>query len=144
MSGDGVTYVGLCSRQLSFGAGDNRVVGVVEGDTQRPLPPPDPRWAQIPSWSRAGPFEWGYEGALPLQIAESILLHHLGFQPAGIVALAFSREVISRLPDDFELHARRVDEWISEHLVSGCLPRPAGNGRQPEAGYTSSRVPAAV
>jgi hypothetical protein len=129
MSELSVTYVGLNSRQLSFGKGGTRVVGVVEGDEQRPLPPVDPRWDLRPQWVQEELFEWGYEGARPLQIAESILLHRLGFQPAGLVALAFSEDVIAMLPREFELDARAVDAWISEHMVAGCLSRTRAEGR---------------
>lgn len=122
MSGVGDTYVGLRNRQLSFNNGCATVVGVVEGSEQRALPPA-PRWDQSPKWAQAGLFEWGYEGALPLQIAESILLHRLGFQPAGVVALAFSEDVIASLPEEFVLDVHEVDEWISEHMVAGCLSR---------------------
>ena len=107
-----VTYVGLGDGQLSMDDGFASQVGVIEGTRMRPLPLDNP----------AGrPLGWGHWGPGPLHLAESILLHRLGFSPPGVVALTFSEDVVSELPDQFELDAEEVDRWISEYLLTGCL-----------------------
>ncbi len=58
-------------------------------------------------------FEWGYDGAGPAYLAQAILEDRLGYMPPHEICRAFARDVIAKLPSDFELPGTEVDEWIN-------------------------------
>ena len=95
-------YEGLRGPTPGYGHGGPLVAGVREGDTRRALTPSTPD----------AEFEWGYDGAGPAYLAEAILHDRLGYTPPGATCRAFAREVIAKLPSDFELPGTEVDEWI--------------------------------
>lgn len=103
-------YVGFCGPESEHGHGGPRIVGVRQGDILRNLTP------------RAGaptdepPFEWGYFGRGPCNLARAILFDRLGVEVSEDVALAFTDEVIRNLPsEEFELPSDRVDAWVATH-----------------------------
>lgn len=106
---EALTYVGLRGRQPAFGHGAPVVVGIVAGDDRCGLP--------TPSWlERSGAsYEWGYEGAGPHLLASAILLDHVRRDVGYEVSRAFMRDVIARLPHEFELSCDAVDAWLHEY-----------------------------
>jgi hypothetical protein len=62
-------------------------------------------------------FEWGYEGAGPRRLAQAILNDFLGFNVDLIVASAFLRDLVARLPSEFELAGGEIASWINDRLV---------------------------
>jgi hypothetical protein len=97
-----VVYEGLRGPQPGYGHGGPLVAGVREEGRRRPLTPPAPD----------ADFEWGYDGAGPAYLAEAILRDRLGYTPPNDTCRAFARDVIAKLPGDFELPGAEVDEWI--------------------------------
>jgi len=96
-------YEGLRGPTPGYGHGGPLVAGVREGGTRRALVPP-----AMPGVA----FEWGYDGAGPAYLAQAILEDRLGYAPPNDTCRAFARDVIAKLPSDFELPGREVDEWI--------------------------------
>jgi len=95
-------YEGLRGPTPGYGHGGPLVAGVREGGSRRRLTPPTPD----------ADFEWGYDGAGPAYLAEAILQDRLGYTPPNDTCRAFARDVIAKLPSDFELPGAEVDEWI--------------------------------
>lgn len=113
-----VVYVGLRGPQPEHGHGGPLVVGVREGSEQHTLHPLRAAPTEGP------PFEWGYRGRGPTELAQAILRHRLGFAPSETVALAFMIDVIAKLPKgEFELPASSVDAWTAERLEEVCVKR---------------------
>ena len=63
-------------------------------------------------------FEWGYDGGGPALLAQAILNDFLGINVDLLVARTFMREVIARLPSEFELDGREVAGWLNERLAA--------------------------
>jgi len=97
-----VVYEGLRGPQPGYGHGGPLVAGVREEGRRRGLTPPAPD----------AEFEWGYDGAGPAHLAQAILQDRLGYMPPDATCRAFARDVIAKLPSDFELPGAEVDEWI--------------------------------
>jgi hypothetical protein len=86
------------------------VVGVREGDTQRNLVP------RVGAPKDERPFEWGYFGRGPCNLARATLYDRLGFDVVESVAIAFTDDVVRKLSkEEFELPASEVDAWIAAH-----------------------------
>ena len=62
-------------------------------------------------------FEWGYDGGGPALLAQAILNDFLGTEVDLLVARTFMREVIARLPSEFELDGRDIAGWLSDRLA---------------------------
>ena len=55
-------------------------------------------------------FEWGYEGASPLSLAEAILTDHLGdAQRARALAPRFMRDVVANFANEWEMTSEGID-----------------------------------
>jgi len=54
-----------------------------------------------------------FDGAGPAHLAQAILQDRLGYTPPSDTCRAFARDVIAKLPSDFELPGTEVDEWIA-------------------------------
>ena len=63
-------------------------------------------------------FEWGYDGGGPALLAQAILNDYLGIEVDLLVARMFMREVVARLPSEFELDGRDVAQWLSDRFAS--------------------------
>ena len=107
-----VAYVGIRGPQPDYGHGGPRVVGVIRGGEKQTLTLADERYLHQQS------FEWGYEGAGPALLALAILNDYLGIEVDVLVARTFMREVVARLPSDFELDGRDIARWLSDRLAS--------------------------
>ena len=107
-----VAYVGIRGEQPGYGHGGPRVVGVIRNGEKRTLTLADERYLRQES------FEWGYDGAGPALLAQAILNDYLGIEVDVLVARTFMREVIARLPSEFELDGRDVAQWLSDRLGS--------------------------
>ena len=117
-----VCYIGLRGHQPDHGHGGPSVVGVHRDGERANLVLRDDRLIDAE-------FEWGYEGAGPRRLAQAILNDFLGFRVDLIVASAFLRDVIARLPSEFELSGDDIASWINDRLVWACAanrPEPAG------------------
>lgn len=84
-------------------AGDRTIDGVVVRVDGAELP------------KRAGrDFEWGYEGASPLQLAEAILTDHLGdAQRAKILAPRFMSDAVANFANEWEMTSADIDRLLS-------------------------------
>ncbi len=103
-------YVGLRGRQPEHGHGGPRVVGVRRAGHRRNLAPRSGAALDEP------PFEWGYFGRGPCNLARAILYDRLAVDVSESVAIAFTDEVIRELPkDEFELPSSVVDAWVAAH-----------------------------
>jgi hypothetical protein len=109
-----VTYAGLRGPQPSHGHGGPSVVGVIRDGRRSNLELRDERLID------AG-FEWGYEGAGPRRLAQAILNDFLGFDVDVVVASAFLRDVVARLPGEFELRGDQVASWVNDRLLLSCV-----------------------
>ncbi len=107
-----VAYVGIRGPQPDYGHGGPRVVGVIRNGEKRTLTLADERYLRQES------FEWGYDGAGPALLAQAILNDYLGIEVDVLVARVFMREVIARLPSEFELDGDEVARWLSDRLAS--------------------------
>jgi hypothetical protein len=105
-----MAYVGIRGPQPGYGHGGPRVVGVIRDGEKRPLELSDERYVRQES------FEWGYDGGGPALLAQAILNDYLGIEVDVLVVRVFMREVIARLPAEFELDGRDVAEWLSDRL----------------------------
>jgi hypothetical protein len=105
-----VAYVGIRGPQPGYGHGGPRVVGVIRDGEKRTLALADDRYLRQES------FEWGYDGGGPALLAQAILNDYLGIEVDVLVARVFMREVVARLPSEFELDGRDVARWLSERL----------------------------
>jgi hypothetical protein len=111
---EALTYVGLRGQQPAFGHGGPVVVGIVAGDDTGALPTPS--WLEHSGAS----YEWGYEGAGPHLLASAILLDRVGRDVGYEVSRAFMRDVVARLPHEFELSCDAVDGWLREHDLASA------------------------
>lgn len=107
----GVAYVGIRGPQPGYGHGGPRVVGVIRDGEKRTLTLADERYL------RQENFEWGYDGGGPALLAQAILNDYLGIEVDLLVARIFMREVVARLPAEFELDGRDVARWLSNRLA---------------------------
>ena len=105
-----VAYVGIRGPQPDYGHGGPRVVGVVRDGEKRALTLGDGRYLHQEN------FEWGYDGAGPALLALAILNDYLEIEVDVLVARTFMREVVARLPSEFELDGRDVGRWLSDRL----------------------------
>jgi hypothetical protein len=108
----GVAYVGIRGPQPAYGHGGARVVGVIRNGEKRTLTLADERYLHQES------FEWGYDGGGPALLAQAILNDYLGIEVDLLVARMFMREVVARLPSEFELDGRDVARWLSDRFAS--------------------------
>ena len=67
----------------------------------------------------------GYEGAGPRRLAQAILNDFLGFEADFVVASAFLRDVVARLPAEFELDGQEVVSWVNGRLALSCIDSSA-------------------
>src|SRR5581483_11341741 len=103
---DSVTYVGMRGPQPSWGHGGALVVGVRRnGEEGSALTLDDDRFLRPDEWGDYPGFEWGYEGSGPHRLAQAILNDFLGFKPDLHVGEEFMRDVVARLPSEFEISA---------------------------------------
>jgi len=109
-----VTYVGLRGPQPAYRHGGPSVVGVIRNGERSTLELNDDRLID------AG-FEWGYEGAGPRRLAQAIINDFLGFDVELAVASAFLRDVVARLPSEFELTGDRIASWVNDRLLLSCV-----------------------
>lgn len=105
-----VAYVGLRGPQPGYGHSGPRVVGVIRNGEKRTLTLADERYLHQES------FEWGYDGGGPALLAQAILNDFLGIDVDLLVARTFMREVVARLPSEFELDGDAIAAWLSERL----------------------------
>ena len=62
-------------------------------------------------------FSWGYLGSGVAQLALGLLLKYCGSKQFALKSYQrYKDEVISLLPDDFEMDEKEVKEWIARHL----------------------------
>lgn len=106
-----VAYVGIRGPQPGYGHGGPRVVGVIRDGEKRTLTLADERYL------RQENFEWGYDGGGPALLAQAILNDYLGIEIDLLVARIFMRDVVARLPAEFELDGREVARWLSDRLA---------------------------
>lgn len=82
-------------------SGDRTIDGVVvrvDGMKFRANEPPDRS------------FEWGYEGASPLELSRAILTDHLGDTGrAEILAPPFMREVVANFANEWQMTSEDID-----------------------------------
>lgn len=82
-------------------SGDRTIDGVVvsiDGSIFRPGGPQDRS------------FEWGYEGASPLELARAILTDHLGDKErAETLAAGFMRDVVANFANDWQVTSEDID-----------------------------------
>jgi hypothetical protein len=88
------------------------VVGVIRNGEKRTLALADDRYLHQES------FEWGYDGGGPALLAQAILNDYLGIEVDLLVARMFMREVVARLPSEFELDGSDVAQWLNDRLAS--------------------------
>lgn len=63
-------------------------------------------------------FSWGYSGAGPTDLAQSILADRLGYVPSSHVTHRFRNEVVAALDQaDFVLTFDEVNAWVDSHRV---------------------------
>jgi hypothetical protein len=62
-------------------------------------------------------YSWGYGGAGPSDLAQSMLLDRLGYVPQRRIVFAFRDETVARLGDTFVLTYQQVDAWIDDHTA---------------------------
>jgi Family of unknown function (DUF6166) len=62
-------------------------------------------------------FEWGYDGGGPALLAQAILNDFLGVEVDLLVARLFMREVVARLPAEFELDGLDIARWLTDRLA---------------------------
>ncbi len=86
-------------------------MGVIRDGEKRTLTLADERYLRQES------FEWGYDGAGPALLAQAILNDYLGIEVDLLVGRVFMREVVARLPSEFELDGRDVARWLSDRLA---------------------------
>jgi hypothetical protein len=86
-------------------------VGVIRDGEKRTLTLADERYL------RQENFEWGYDGGGPALLAQAILNDYLGIEIDLLVARIFMRDVVARLPAEFELDGREVARWLSDRLA---------------------------
>jgi hypothetical protein len=108
-----ICYIGLRGKQPSYGHGGPNVVGVHRNGQRANLVLRDDRLINAE-------FEWGYEGAGPRRLAQAILNDFLGVNVDLRVASAFLRDVVARLPYEFELGGDEVASWVNDRLVWAC------------------------
>jgi hypothetical protein len=60
-------------------------------------------------------YSWGYSGDGPHDLARSILYDRLGYVPSLGIYSQFCNDVIDKLPPDFTLTYKQVDDWINRH-----------------------------
>jgi hypothetical protein len=108
-----VTYIGLRGPQPEYGHGGPLVVGVCREGHRSNLTLKDDRLIDAE-------FEWGYEGAGPRRLAQAILNDFLGLNVDLLVSNAFLRDVVARLPTEFELSGDEVAAWLNGRLVATC------------------------
>ena len=101
-----ITYIGLRGAQPEHGHGGPVVVGVIRGDQRSNLVLEDERHLEAD-------FEWGYEGAGPRRLAQAILNDFTGRNVELATANAFLRDVVARLPNEFELTGDDVATWLA-------------------------------
>jgi hypothetical protein len=59
---------------------------------------------------QAHAFEWGYEGASPLELSRAILTDHLGDKgQAEMLATPFMRDVVANFANEWEMTSADVD-----------------------------------
>jgi hypothetical protein len=55
-------------------------------------------------------FEWGYEGASPMELSRAILTDHFGDAGrAEILATAFMREIVANLANEWQMTSDDID-----------------------------------
>jgi hypothetical protein len=55
-------------------------------------------------------FEWGYEGASPLELSRALLIDHLGdTRQAEILATSFMREVVANFANEWQMTSEDID-----------------------------------
>ena len=86
-------------------------MGVIRDGEKRTLTLADERYL------RQENFEWGYDGGGPALLAQAILNDYLGIEVDLLVARIFMREVVARLPAEFELDGRDEARWLSDRLA---------------------------
>jgi ethanolamine utilization protein EutQ (cupin superfamily) len=58
-------------------------------------------------------FEWGYEGASPLHLAEAILANHLGdAQRARVLAPGFMQAAVANFANEWEMTSEDIDRVL--------------------------------
>ena len=88
--------------------GDRTIDGVVVRVSGRKLPN-----------NPEGDFEWGYEGAGPLRLAEAILTDHLAdARKARVLAPRFMQDVVANFANEWEVTSEDIDLALS-------VPRPS-------------------
>ena len=87
-------------------------MGVIRDGEKRTLTLADERYL------RQENFEWGYDGGGPALLAQAILNDYLGIEIDLLVARIFMRDVVARLPAEFELDGREVARWLSDRLAN--------------------------
>jgi hypothetical protein len=107
-------YVGLRGPQPDYGHGGPSVVGVIRNGQRSNLELRDDRVIDVG-------FERGYEGAGPRRVAQAILNDFLGFDVELVVASAFLRDVVARLPAEFELSGEQIAAWVNDRLVPSSV-----------------------
>jgi Family of unknown function (DUF6166) len=118
MSDDDAVYVGMKAPKPEHGHGGPLVVGVQSGAERRTLQPRPGAPTEGP------PYEWGYHGRGPTELAAAILFDALGFDAPAAVALCFMSEVVAELPKgDFELPRSTVRRWIADRVGEACDAR---------------------
>ena len=87
-------------------------MGVVRNAEKRTLALANDRYLRQES------FEWGYDGAGPALLAQAILNEFLGIEVDVLVARIFMREVVARLPSEFELDGCDIAHWLTDRLIA--------------------------
>jgi hypothetical protein len=106
-----LAYVGIRGPQPDYGHGGPRVVGVIRNGVKRTLTLADERYLRQES------FEWGYDGAGPALLAQAILNDYLGIEVDVLVARVFMRDIVARLPSEFELDGSEIARWLTDRLA---------------------------
>lgn len=69
--------------------------------------------------AQASRFEWGYEGASPLELSRAILTDHLGDKgQAETLAIPFMRDVVANFANEWQMTSEDIDlvlKSISAH-----------------------------
>jgi len=96
-------------------AGERTIDGAVVTFNGAPL---DPSRKAIES-----PYEWGYEGDSPTQLAHALLLHHTGdLSLAGNLAPQVMRQLIAHLANEWEIGTDELDTLVQRLQPSGATP----------------------